>query len=188
MKVFLSASIPLPNRNPVFLETVDAIAIREAIKALVFVLLERNGTMVFGGHPAITPLISMLLREAGVSPDDHIRLYQSKYFMENFPPEIEAFKRTVFVDAVANDRELSLDMMRRSMILEKDYTGAVFIGGMEGVIEEFKLFRELQPDVKLLPVASTGAASLQLYENYDINISELKSVLTYTTLFQKLLW
>ncbi len=93
----------------------------------------------------------------------------------------------VLVDGVDNDREHSLLKMRREMILEKGYTSAVFIGGMEGVIEEFKLFRELQPDVKLLPVASTGAASLKLYEDYNFNILELKSELTYATLFQKLL-
>ncbi len=100
MKVFLSASVPLPNRDPVFLKTVDVIAIREAIKALVFVLLERNGTMVFGGHPAITPLISILLQEAGVSLGEHIKLYQSSYFGEIFPPENEEFKHIVLVGVI----------------------------------------------------------------------------------------
>jgi hypothetical protein len=33
--VFLSASVPLPNRDPEFLATADVVAIREAIKALV---------------------------------------------------------------------------------------------------------------------------------------------------------
>lgn len=187
MKVFLSASVPLPNRDPVFMETADVVAIREAIKALVLVLLERNGTLVFGGHPAITPLVRMLFREAGVSPHDHVTLYQSRYFVHEFPPENDAFERVVVVDAVANDRERSLFEMRRRMISETEYTCAVFIGGMEGVIDEFKLFRELQPGVRLLPVASTGAASLQLYEDSKIEISELQSELTYPTLFRNIL-
>ena len=187
MNVFLSASVPLPDRDPVFLETADVVAIREAIKGLVLVLLERNGTLVFGGHPAITPLVRMLFHEADVSPRDHVTLYQSRYFVNEFPAENEAFERIIVVDAVANDRESSLFEMRHRMISETEYTSAVFIGGMEGVIAEFELFRELQPSVGLLPVASTGAASLQLYENNAIEIPELKSELTYPTLFRNVL-
>ncbi|MCY4261248.1 MAG: hypothetical protein OXC91_13425 [Rhodobacteraceae bacterium] len=187
MKVFLSASVPLPTRDPVFMETADVCAIREAIKSMVLVLLERNGTLVFGGHPAITPLVRLLFHEADVSPRQHVTLYQSRFFVNDFPPENEAFERIVIVDAVANDREQSLFEMRRRMITETDYTCAVFIGGMEGVIEEFKLFRELQPGIRLLPVASTGAASLNLYEGYGIDTPELKSELTYPTLFRNVL-
>lgn len=187
MKVFLSASVPLPNRDPGFLESADVVAIREAIKALVLVLLERNGCLVFGGHPAITPLVRLLFHEAGVSPRDHVTLYQSKYFVDEFPPENEAFERIIVVDAVANDRERSLLEMRRRMIIETEFTSAVFVGGMEGVIAEFELFRELQPAVDLLPIASTGAASLQLYEDNAIEKSELKLELTYPTLFRKVL-
>ena len=74
MKVFLSASVPLPNRDASFFQTADVVAIREAIKALVLVLLEKNGDLVFGGHPAITPLVRMLFDEAGVSPREHVTL------------------------------------------------------------------------------------------------------------------
>lgn len=187
MKVFLSASVPLPGRNPAFLETVDVVAIREAIKALVLVLLERNGSLVFGGHPAITPLVRMLFHEAGVPPRDHVTLYQSRYFAKEFPPDNEAFERVVLVEAVASDRESSLLEMRRRMISESKYSGAFFIGGMEGVIDEFEMFRKLQPKTNLYPLASTGAASLQLYEKYATTVPELKTELTYPTLFRKIL-
>lgn len=36
--VFLSASVPLPDRNRVFFDTADVLAIREAIKALIEVV------------------------------------------------------------------------------------------------------------------------------------------------------
>ena len=187
MKVFLSASVPLPGRDHQFLTTADTIAIREAIKALVLVLLERNGALVFGGHPAITPLLCVLFREAGVPPRDHVTLYQSRYFRKEFPPENVAFERIVVVDAVADDRERSLFEMRRRMISETDFTSGVFIGGMEGVIAEFEMFRKLQPRTKVYPIASTGAASLQLYEEYGMDIPLLKSEFTYPTLFRKIL-
>ncbi len=154
---------------------------------MVLVLLERNGTLVFGGHPAITPLMRMLFHEAGVSPREHVTLYQSGYFAEDFPHENEAFERIVIVDAVANDRERSLYEMRHRMISETAQPCAVFIGGMEGVVDEFRLFRELRPDVRLLPVASNGAAALRLYEENSIDIPELKSELMCPTLFRTVL-
>lgn len=187
MNVFLSASVPLLGRNPQFLDTVDVIGIRESIKALVLVLLERKGTLVFGGHPAITPLMRLLFHEAGVSPRDHITLYQSRYFVEKFPEDNAAFERIVVVDAVAGDRERSLLEMRRRMLLDSDFTSGVFIGGMEGVIDEFDLFRQWIPDVSAFPIASTGAAALWLYRNRGIDMPELLSELTYPTLFRSIL-
>jgi len=187
MRVFLSASVPLPGRHPRFLETVDVIGIREAIKALVLVLLERKGSLVFGGHPAITPLLRMLFQEAGVSPRDYITLYQSSYFFKEFPADNAAFERIVIVDEVSDDRERSLLEMRRRMLMDTDFTSGVFIGGMEGVIDEFDLLREWKPNVAAFPVASTGAAALWLFNNRHIDVPELMSELTYPTLFRRIL-
>lgn len=63
---------------------------------------------------------------------------------------------------------------------------AIFIGGMEGILEEFELIKEMQPHVVCLPIASTGGGSLHLYEKgeYD-NI--LLDEITYPTLFRKIL-
>ena len=115
------------------------------------------------------------------------RFNQSGFFEQEFPPDNEQFERIVVVDAVDDDLELSLSEMRHRMISDTVYTCAVFIGGMEGVIQEFELFKKLNPDIRLLPVASTGAASLQLYEDRDIEFPELKSELTYPTLFRNVL-
>lgn len=54
--VFLSASIPDPARDKRYFGTGDTIAIRDAVIALVSVVLPRT-KLVFGGHPAITPLV-----------------------------------------------------------------------------------------------------------------------------------
>ncbi len=64
IQVFLSASVPLPDRDRRFAETADVIAIREAIKAVVGEVIPR-GCLVFGGHPAITPLVARLVRAMG---------------------------------------------------------------------------------------------------------------------------
>jgi hypothetical protein len=170
------------------MRTVDNIAIREAIRALVLVLLERKASLVFGGHPAITPLIRLLFHEAGKSPGDFVTLYQSRFFGGIFPEDNSSFERVVLTDAIESDREMSLLEMRRRMILDSDFSCAVFIGGMEGVISEFQMFGELRPGVPRYPVASTGAASREIYFGSELDLPELVSEFTYPTLFRKILF
>jgi hypothetical protein len=187
MKVFLSASIPLPDRDKQFHGTADIFAIREAVKGLVQIVLERNGALVFGGHPAITPMVRLLFQQAGVEPRERVTLYQSALFRRDFPPDNAAFERIIVVPAVQNDRNMSLLAMRRRMFDERGYTSAVFIGGMEGVIEEFNLFRETHRDVPVFPVASTGAAAALLFQEHGFVEPSLINQLTYPTLFRRLL-
>lgn len=46
-----------------------------------------------------------------------------------------------------------------------DFDAAVFIGGMEGILNEHAMFIELHPQAKRLPVAVTGGASRILSKN-----------------------
>jgi hypothetical protein len=74
--------------------------------------------------------------------------------------------------------QASLREMRRHMLTEWNYTAGVFIGGMEGVEEEYRLLKQLQPQAKLLPIASTGGAALCLFEAGEFP-EELKSDITH---------
>lgn len=187
MKVFLSASVPLPHRDKRFIGTSDVVAIREAVKGLVQVLLERRGRLVFGGHPAITPMVRLLFNQAGRAPRDNVTLYQSELFRREFPPDNEAFERIIIVPKVDDDRARSLLAMRQRMIGEKGYTSAVFIGGMEGVLDEFAMFRDIHPTVPMFPIASTGAAAAELFRDHRFSEAMLSTQLTYSTLFRRLL-
>ena len=184
MKIFLSASVPTPDRDPKFYETVDVIAIQEAIRALVSTLVEQDGRLVFGGHPAITPMIRTLLNNVGESPYEYITLYQSAYFKPKFPTENKYFEKLKVVSAVKDDKKQSLFKMRKKMIGEKDYDCAVFIGGMEGIFDEFKMFRNIHPELPAFPIASTGAAALLVYEKYQYTCKILKSEYTYQKVFR----
>jgi len=44
------------------------------------------------------------------------------------------------------------------------FDAGIFIGGMDGVEEEFYLFRRMHPSAHLLPIASIGAAAAILYD------------------------
>ena len=79
----------------------------------------------------------------------------------------------------------SLALMREKMIVNNDFIAGIFVGGMEGVEEEFELFTQSNPKAMVLPMASTGAAALGIYENGNFDDS-LKDDYAYIALFYRL--
>jgi hypothetical protein len=180
--ILLSASVPLPRRDRRFFDTADVLAIREAVKALVEVVLP-VGRITCGGHPAITPLLALFVREAGLGAE-RLTIFQSAFFARRFPREIADFVDVRVVPAVGRNRRASLTAMRREMITSRSFAAAVIIGGMEGVFEELDLFVNHHPRAAVLPLASTGAAAAIIHRggNYD---EQLVRNLTYPSLFRR---
>lgn len=162
-KIFLSASIPQADRPKAYYETADVIAIRDAVRALAAVVIPK-AHLIWGGHPSITPLIRYVMERMDADLKTHVTLYQSNYFRDFFPSDNFEFE-DVILTTTKESREDSLLQMRLQMFKENDFKAAVFIGGMEGVFDEYTLFREYHPNALVLPVASTGAAAKMLYEN-----------------------
>lgn len=185
-KVFLSASIPYPYRDKKFYETADIVSIRDAVRALATVVIPK-AHLVWGGHPSITPLIRFVMDKMNVDLKKHVTLYQSLFFEEYFPPDNFAFENIVLTEK-RNNRDESLELMRYKLINENDYKVGIFIGGMEGINEEYLMFKVRHPNALILPIASTGAAAKILYESqpraYDIR---LKNDYAYMALFRDLL-
>lgn len=184
IKIFLSASIPDPRRNPIYWETADLIAIRDAIRALATVVLP-NAVLVWGGHPAITPLIRVVADSVGASVQDHVVLYQSEFFREQFPDDNKAFE-SVIVTPKGADRDSSLEIMRTEMIAKNIFNAGIFIGGMEGVEQEFQIFRTSHSSVPVYPIASTGAASRIIFSEYCPDFKELSDNFAYNSLFRRI--
>lgn len=155
--IFLSASVPLPDRNPAYFETADVFLIREAVRALVEVILP-HGRITFGGHPAITPLMSLYAQTTKLG-SDRITIYQSDFFRGQMPRENDDFADLRYTDVVPGGIEENIALMRDKMLKSRQFDAAVLIGGMEGIREEATLFRELHPHAKILPVPATGAAA-----------------------------
>ncbi len=186
--VFLSASIPDPKRHARYHSTADIMAIRECVRALATAVLPRT-RLVFGGHPAITPLIKLVAERLGQT--DRIRVFQSAYFEKSFPDENRAFRNVVITAAIPGDREASLREMREQMVASERFSAGVFIGGMEGIVEEFSLFRLRQPGATLLPIASSGAAARIVFDSMPLQarsrLQMLESSRVYGALFEELL-
>lgn len=158
-QIFLSASVPVQERGE-FFESADPFLIQFAVRELMTVCLGRR-RVVWGGHPAITPMVWAVCESLDVSYATAVKLYQSRYFEEWFPEENNRFRNVQFTRAVEGDRMASLELMRRTMIAEP-FEAGVFIGGMEGIFDEFKIFRELHPKAKVVTISAPGGAAMKL--------------------------
>jgi hypothetical protein len=165
-RIFLSASVPQPGRGN-FHETADPFLIQFAVRELMMLTLGRR-QIVWGGHPAITPMIWAICEDLGVTYSSAVHLYQSRFFSNVFPEENDNFSNLTVVDAVREDREASLAKMRKEM-LTGDFQAAVFIGGMEGIFKEHELFTNMHPGVLILPVFSPGGAAQVLATQLGMN-------------------
>ncbi|MEQ1160930.1 hypothetical protein ABLT50_04435 [Acinetobacter calcoaceticus] len=183
-KIFLSASIPLADRNPKYFDTADNTAIRDAVIALSRIVLPK-AELVWGGHPSITPLIRAVLEKQKLQISEHVTLYQSNFFIKKFPSDNKFFEKLIITDEL-KDKEESLSLMRKKMIVENNFCAAIFIGGMEGVEDEYKLFKEAHPSVPVFPIASTGAASRILYVEENFENERLLTDFCYLPLFDEL--
>lgn len=169
--IFLSAGVPSAERKSVYYKTADVIAIRDAVRALAATSLPYT-RLIWGGHPSVTPIIRSVLERMDVTVKEHVTLYQSEFFRKIFPVDNCCAENLCMIDIVVKDtlsetRDASLEKMRRCMIAGHEYTAGIFIGGMEGVEEEFKLFKEYHPDALCIPVAGTGGAAFELFKSKE---------------------
>lgn len=155
--IFLSAGVPNSD-DPIYGATADPLRIHAAIRALCLVILGSK-KIVWGGHPAITPMIWAACVNMEIDPRSAVHLYQSLFFPEEIrPKENETFATLTNVPA-AEDRDSSLLQMRVKMLTEHPFEAGVFIGGKKGIEDEFELFVQLNSKAKLVILPSTGGAA-----------------------------
>lgn len=160
--VFLSASIPdgKSEHNYNFAD------IHEIIVTLVEEVINRKGKLVFGGHPTITPIIANMMnlyKQKNNSCYPDITLYQSAYFENQFPPEVNEFpKARMRMIEKGNNIDESLKLMRERILNDESFTHAVFIGGKIkedgtcGVWTECEKFHAKYPKAKCIAFNNTG--------------------------------
>jgi hypothetical protein len=169
--VFLSASFPQPGRAENFAPS-DPAALADAVTAVARAVLNREAQLICGGHPTITPLLLYVASEYGWR--HKLIVYQSERFREIVPDETwrlsdEGYGELRFTPNVGDSTE-DLQIMRREAFTAADYRGAVFIGGMEGIIDEHSMFAELQPRAHRFALTGPGGAAADLPHIADSNI------------------
>lgn len=177
--IFLSASIPKPGRE--YHGTADPLLIHAAIRALLLLVLGRRH-IVWGGHPSITPLVSAACDGLGVHYADAVTLYQSRFFQNDFPAENSRFGNMVLVDAEA-DMTASLQALRTRMFADHTLKAAVFIGGMNGILEEHDMFVSSHPGATVLAVPRPGGAAADLAARYGYDPATDPAPTNFTQLF-----
>lgn len=161
-EIFLSASVPERGRGG-FDEASDPFLIQFAVRELVTICLGRR-RIVWGGHPSITPMVLAVCRDFGQEFNAPVVLYQSRYFEHQYPADNKHFE-TVFVESVNQNREESVRELRMSMLSRPSLEAAVFIGGMEGILEEREIFQRLHGKrTKMLELGAPGGAARMLAE------------------------
>ncbi len=166
--VFLSASSPSGKRGERFMPY-DPSGIADAVSAFSRAVLGNNGMLALGGYPTITPLALMISRELRVK--ESVIVFQSRWFEELRPPAVDQMEEDElgFLEWTPkqDNRDDSLQVMREAMIQSKRYAAALFIGGMEGISDEYQMMKERWPGTPCIPIWGPGGASAKLAGDYE---------------------
>lgn len=179
--LFLSAGIP--DVGTKYARTADPLLILSAVRSLCSLTFGHKH-IVWGGHPAITPMVWAACENMGHSFAATVTLYQSRFFEDKYPEDNARFQNTVFVDALIDDKA-SLLRMREQMLKSRKYEAAIFIGGMRGVRDEYRMAREFAAGAKLLVLPSTGGAAQELATAPDAIFPAEKDFIDFTTFFSE---
>ncbi|MBH3442353.1 hypothetical protein I5L59_02010 [Pseudomonas moraviensis] len=182
--IFLSASVP--TRGRAFFGDCHPYQIQMAVRSLLLLVLGRR-RIVFGGHPSITPMVYAAGRNFKLQSIECATVYQSAYFEDKFPLENQGFAdiRLIAKEETLKDSVLS---MRDRMMEDNEFQAGIFIGGMEGVIEEYKLFTSKFPKAKIIAVRAGGGATATLPSTHtDHRLKDLEKSRDYFSLYTSIL-
>ena len=205
--IFLSASVPAPERDDRFRRVENAhFEIDQAVISLARAVFSEGGRLVFGGHPAISPLVAMVAGEyrqpayaetGEERPAPLIRIFQSRAFEGFLPDDTLMMYRTgyaaiTWTEAIGDERfdpgahytgppcPRSLAAMREAMIEGTQPVAMVCVGGMEGVEQEFEVFRKLRPGIPVYVLEGTGGAAGLLAERDRDRVRVIDAEIAHT--------
>lgn len=138
-----------------------------AVSWLCTFALQRDYTLIFGGHPAISPMVLEIARR-------HVRdrsalrvlIFQSEFFAKIIPSAAKDLARwphacMLTTPAVGGQKGASLTRMRELMLQSAGLRAGVYIGGMGGLLEESYLFGDRGSGPRYA-IGSTGGAARYL--------------------------
>lgn len=144
------------------------------IAPLVRELLRRDGTLVYGGHPTVTPLVHHVAQ--ALQGRGQIILFQAEAFRSTAPEEV--WDKSIFRDVHwvgdGASQEDDLQAMRLEMI--EQAAAAVFVGGKTtaytgskpGIRDEFERFLKNHPDGRVYLLGMLGGEAKRIIEEREI--------------------
>ena len=199
--VFLSASIP---DQETWDGPFEPLEVTDAVVSAVQEVLSSGGRLVMAAHPTISSLVlyvaSDLVRvlDSGdaQAQDPLVIVYQCDLFEDSLPAATRRFEEEgVGVirwtrqrpgdSPEPGRRDASLAAMREEMLTCTDPAGAIFIGGMEGIDEEYRLFGKLYPERPRYPVGRPGGVARRLSAEAESRVEGLATEDVYPALFRR---
>lgn len=175
--VFVSASIPDPDRTAV---EFDPFAITDAVVAAARAVFTRGGIVLTAAHPTIAPLILQVADAfpAATQPK-MVFLYQSDLFADVIPPATQEMMDRPYVHVEWTPKTPgevpepgrwngSLAVMRQRMMTEVPIVAAVFVGGMEGIIDEHAIVQQEHPQARRIALHRPGGEAAALSDWSDL--------------------
>ncbi len=196
--MFLSASIPDPTRWD---GSFDVLEITDAVVAACRAVLTAGATLVTAAHPTIAPLLLYVAAEFPRESDSPPTMitYQSRLF-ENMLPEathrfIESGVGDVrFTPAEPGEEPIpskstrSLRTMREAMFDATQPSAALFVGGMEGIRDEYELLMARRPRPLAYAVGRPGGEASRLVADIDTELrGRLRDGDVYPSLFREVM-
>ena len=192
--VLLSASVPSQERAERYRRVEDAaFEVEQAVISLARAVFSEGGRLVFGGHPAISPLVAMVVgeyREPRFAESHNerraapVEIYQSRVFDGHLPDDTTLMERLGYasirwIDAVNEERFApdapagvvqcigSLKYMREVMLERSHPDAMVCIGGMDGLEDEVDLALKQPRRFPIYVLERTGGAAALLRERNE---------------------
>lgn len=169
LRIFLSAGDLSDEEKELY--PFKSYVIQRAITSLINVFIPHS-VIVFGGHPFISPFVLEIAEQYKLKKN--ITIYQSKYFEDKVEDIIKNQKNKLDIRWTEkknkqgiDDKALSLQEMREKMISE-NFDAAFFVGGMDGVKDEYDIFKRKYADKPAFVLPTTGGAAKKIHERlYD---------------------
>ena len=169
-RIFISASIPQQDRNDRYFKNSNPQDIIDCVKAITYEIIQNKMKVIFGGHPTISPVILNVKKNYPLESEERdIYIYQSKYFEEKISENTKELAKNFGLIVWTKKRENleeSLAIMRKEM-LQNGLDAAIFIGGMEGIIKEYHLFKEFHKTKPAYVIKTTGGATEEIIDERD---------------------
>ena len=191
--VFLSASIPDPARWDGRFEPIE---VTDAVVAAAREVIGAGGKLVMAAHPTIAPLVLYVAADFAAAEDPPVTVFQSDLFVDVLPEATRRFEadgvgvlewtpRQDGDEPEPGKWDASLGVMRRMMLASADPVGAIFIGGMTGIDDEYRLFGEMYPERPRYPVGRPGGEARRLSLASASQVEGLVDEDVYPALFRR---
>lgn len=174
--VFLSASVPSARFEPsrraheaARVANARPEEIESFVQAFCAALRDKGYKVAWGGHPSITE--ALLDFDGTHAEEPWLYVFQHAHFGLRLPDAVHALARRpgvklVIVNDHASTRDLALEGMRKLMLAVRGLRASVFVGGMEGVKQEWELCRQALPSPQCYAVGAGGGAAKELLREH----------------------